>query len=414
MCKCYLCGARLVGEARTKEHVILNALGGRHYSYDLICQACNSGTGHLIDAELANQLRAVTNLLGVQRNRGKTQNVIVRRDSGEELIREPSGRMHPRRTSASSRLEGRTLQFEASGAPREVRRHLRKLKKKYPTIDIADALEKMKDQVSYTSERLTFYLDQLGGPTALRAVAKIAANFAVWREHVGTPSSALFISGKTQENDVAWWWSGADPIVERPSDAVLNVVSLVGGEGRIRAYVELLHAFRFGVLVDESYTGPYFTEVLARDVMTGLKIDLEWDPTKWKIDDLPELEDFRERMVLLGRVAEAASLERTVGEIANRGSRTLQEYRPNATSEDAAQMMWKEMEPLVLALLRTSRVTDSEAPDDEPEWISSAASGRDPTEAATAVDFDPTQLGVSSRPADSRHFRSPLEAVGHK
>lgn len=367
-CDCYLCLRPLTGEDRSEEHIIPNALGGRCSSYDLLCRDCNNSTGRGIDAELASQVLPVANLLGIKRERGEVPNVVVKRENGEELVRDSRGNMRPRRTSVASRLEGSTLRFEARGGPREVRQALRKLKKRYPTIDISDALDKIQAQISYTRESLEFSLDQLGGPTALRAVAKIAANFAVWRQHVVVPSCAPFVSGETQKNDVAWWWSGADPIVERPSDTVLNVVGLVGGEGRIRAYVELLHAFRFGVVVHEPYTGPSFTEVLARDVMTGSWIDVEWDPAKWKIDDLPPAEDFPGRMDAIVRVAQVAAHERSIREIVERAfARTLQERGPDATTEDLRPILWEEMESFVLAQIRASRATDSEPPDDELE-----------------------------------------------
>ena len=112
---CYLCLSPLTGEARSEEHIIPNALGGRCSSYDLLCRDCNNSTGQRIDAELASQLLPVANLLGIKRERGKVPNVIVKRESGEELVRDSSGNMRPRRTSVASRLEGSTLRFEASG-----------------------------------------------------------------------------------------------------------------------------------------------------------------------------------------------------------------------------------------------------------------------------------------------------------
>ena len=54
---CVLCEAPLVGEARTREHLIPASLGGRRRTSMALCRRCNSTTGHKWDAELELQLR---------------------------------------------------------------------------------------------------------------------------------------------------------------------------------------------------------------------------------------------------------------------------------------------------------------------------------------------------------------------
>ena len=54
---CVLCEAPLVGDARTREHVIPASLGGRRRTVKALCRECNSTTGHSWDAELERQLR---------------------------------------------------------------------------------------------------------------------------------------------------------------------------------------------------------------------------------------------------------------------------------------------------------------------------------------------------------------------
>ena len=56
MQRCVLCETLLVGDARTKEHVIPASLGGRRRTVKALCRQCNSTTGHVWDAELDRQL----------------------------------------------------------------------------------------------------------------------------------------------------------------------------------------------------------------------------------------------------------------------------------------------------------------------------------------------------------------------
>ena len=58
MRRCVLCGTFLVGEARTREHVIPASLGGKRRTSKALCRQCNSTTGHSWDAVLEQQLRA--------------------------------------------------------------------------------------------------------------------------------------------------------------------------------------------------------------------------------------------------------------------------------------------------------------------------------------------------------------------
>lgn len=354
--ECYLCHTPLVGDARTKEHIVLNALGGRYHSYDLICRGCNAKMGHSIDAELAKQLTPVANLLGLERKRGRARNVIVAREDGEEFVREPGGRLHPSRTMVATHIQGSRLHYEARGAPRKIRQALRKLQKKYPSIDVADALEQVEDQVTYVREPLTFTLNQLGGDEALRAVAKTAANFAVWKGRVRTPSCASFISGAEAQNGFAWWWVGPDPLVRRPPRGVLNAIVLVGGEGVVRAYVELLHAFRFGVLVQETYDGPDFVQSLARDALTGFEVDLDPNAFEWEVSEYPPAEAVREHLLTVIREAEVTSFERTLADIVDHAfARARETSGPDANADDLRSSFWKELEPLLVGLASGSR-----------------------------------------------------------
>jgi len=265
----------------------------------------------------------------------------------------------------STHVEGSTLRFEARGAPRKIRQALRKLEKRYPTIDIADALDQVEDQVTYVREPLTFTLNQLGGDEALRAVAKTAANFAVWKGRVRTPACASFISGEETQNDFAWWWVGPDPFVFRPPRGVLNAIVLVGGEGVVRAYVELLHAFRFGVLLQETYDGPGFVQVLARDTMAGSEVDLDANAFEWEVSEYPPAEDVREHLLTVIREAEVTSLERTLADIIDHAfARALETSGPDANTEDLRSFFWEEFEPLLVGLVSGSRHPEHDSSDE--------------------------------------------------
>jgi hypothetical protein len=86
MSTCYLCKNEITEQNITIEHIILNSMGGRLKSSNLICKECNSKFGDSFDAKLSKQFEFFANILDIKRERGKVQDVIMIREStGEEL-----------------------------------------------------------------------------------------------------------------------------------------------------------------------------------------------------------------------------------------------------------------------------------------------------------------------------------------
>lgn len=71
MSTCYLCNAVLTTDNSSIEHIILNSIGGRLKSQELLCKKCNSLLGESSDKELSNQLSLFAGLFQVKRERGE-------------------------------------------------------------------------------------------------------------------------------------------------------------------------------------------------------------------------------------------------------------------------------------------------------------------------------------------------------
>lgn len=82
---CALCNTALTKANSSKEHLILNAIGGRRKISGFLCANCNSSTGEDWDAALAEQLNPFSVFLGIQRERGTPppcrRNVMARSNS---------------------------------------------------------------------------------------------------------------------------------------------------------------------------------------------------------------------------------------------------------------------------------------------------------------------------------------------
>src|ERR1039458_2085888 len=76
MPECYLCSKALTADNESKEHILLNAIGGQLKSNDLLCRKCNSDFGHEADSELAAQLLFLSGHLNIKRDKG--ENPIIK------------------------------------------------------------------------------------------------------------------------------------------------------------------------------------------------------------------------------------------------------------------------------------------------------------------------------------------------
>ena len=136
--QCFICGADLSEENSSDEHILLNALGGHIHSNKLICKACNSAFGRTSDEELAKEMRFFASYLDVPRQRGKNQKV---RTLDEKYDMMPGGVPVLRNPIVKKTEYNKGFAIEAEVRDEsELRRILRELAKKYPGIDVQQAL----------------------------------------------------------------------------------------------------------------------------------------------------------------------------------------------------------------------------------------------------------------------------------
>lgn len=82
---CIFCGSAL--DRRTKpEHVLLNALGGRKTTTQVICSACNNRFGNGIDKALTDQVEVIRNTLQMKSGTGSAAPMLRKVQAGGEIL----------------------------------------------------------------------------------------------------------------------------------------------------------------------------------------------------------------------------------------------------------------------------------------------------------------------------------------
>ena len=93
MSTCYVCGVEISKDNWSLEHILLNSIGGRLKSRELICRDCNSAFGYEIDDILAEQLKIFANQLNISRDDGEEPpHIYGATEGGQKVSFDPGGK----------------------------------------------------------------------------------------------------------------------------------------------------------------------------------------------------------------------------------------------------------------------------------------------------------------------------------
>lgn len=271
---CAICDTPITSENDSREHIILNALGGRRTVPGFICDACNNTTGHSWDAALAKQLNPFSLFFRISRQGGTppaqefpiVSGGAIRVTPDGLALPKPTVSIAPNETSVAIRVVARTMA--------EAREILTGLKGKYPQVDIDATLAVAKPTYSYLNDPIKMDV-AIGGPDAGRSIVKSA--FALAVANGVAPSECeqakgYFASG---EDACFGYFNETDLLEGRPKNTVVHCVA-VGStdDGLLLGYVELFTVFRMVVCLSSNYHGKSISAVYAIDPVTGKELDV--------------------------------------------------------------------------------------------------------------------------------------------
>jgi hypothetical protein len=187
MPKCIFCENELTEDTK-REHILLNAFGGRKTTRRADCSECNANFGNTIDDEAAQQVKVLRNMLHLESGTGQPPPILKNVQSGQdtinlthdgrpELVAKPftvekrdDDRFDVRITATSIEEMARFIPHIAAQIGR-------------PEEDVIQMLESA--TASFTERRPDTVHHRLsfGGPLALRSIAKSC--LALWATRVG-------------------------------------------------------------------------------------------------------------------------------------------------------------------------------------------------------------------------------------
>ena len=272
MANCYMCGIELTEKNRTKEHIILNAIGGVLKSNNLICKQCNSDFGDKIDSLLAKQLQPFSVLMNVERDRGETPPIeAVRSSNNKKILVYPGGKPGSPKPDVQFFEENGQKRYRVIARnTKEMNQIYHGIKRKHPSATITDIGE----TVENINEKVTIEYD-LGGE-ALASVCKTAIGYYLYigreQEHI-----QLFIdSFKKQEVlDLCNFCYLDKPVIVKSEDGIFHSIAIVGDpvQKLLYAYVEFFNYYHVIVLLSNNYTGEDFQNVYCYNLIKKCECD---------------------------------------------------------------------------------------------------------------------------------------------
>jgi hypothetical protein len=277
---CALCNQELTPDNDSREHIVPESIGGRRRVKGFLCIDCNSRAGEKWDSVTARQLNALCLLFAIQRQTGTVRTRPLKTESGQIVRLHADGHLSLPDTQPAITIDGSEVKIQA---PRqttaEVRKMLRGLERRYPQLDVEQAMQNATEQRSYLSEpvRETF---NFGGHESGRSVVKSALALAV-DSGIKAPlceeaTECLRNEGKAP---CFGYFYKRDLVRKRPSNRVFHCVAIKAepSSQRLIGYVELFSLYRMVVCLSSRYTGDPLFRYYAIDPSTGQELDLDVD-----------------------------------------------------------------------------------------------------------------------------------------
>jgi hypothetical protein len=286
--KCYKCDTILTPLNSSREHIILNACGGKLKSNLLLCKTCNSNFGDKFDNELAKDINPLSNLLKIKRDRGTPQKVngldtlnnidYFLESSGDISLRKP---LIKEIDFENEDISKRRINIQA---PNEkiLKQTLNGLKRKYPDLNIEKALEEFTYDEKAFDKELKIKMS-IGGLKTFKSITKTAINFYMLKGGNRNEIKHLFeyLDGN-KDIGIVWFHYPDNEVYKPEKNEVVHIIKIVGKktEKILYAYVELFSTHCFLIKLNDNYSGKnldldYIFNVHSNEVKYELtKLDL--------------------------------------------------------------------------------------------------------------------------------------------
>lgn len=259
MAHCYLCDVVLNPENESDEHIVLNCIGGRLSSKQLLCKKCNSGFGEEADAELCKALEPFSVFFDVRRKRGSPPGFVAdEKTTGSKIKIHAGGDMTlARPIIKEDELGNGQTNIKITAPTIEMAKQiLHKYKKRKPNLDIDLLIKQAEDVTDKREHSLSFGLSVTNG--VVRSVLKSALGYYLFVGGRRTWIEHLLNKVNKKDADVpVHFWNRDESVFPVAGKDAYHAIGLVGDpvQELLYCYVEYYSTLKFIVALNQSYHG---------------------------------------------------------------------------------------------------------------------------------------------------------------
>ena len=279
---CYYCANEITPENKSKEHIIPDALGGRLSSSNLLCKSCNDRLGDTIDAELFKQLGFVADIIGVERDRKKSNKTVKMLDKsgkpvcvGERMVPKPNLTFP---LKGPDRLL--TIPVKNGTLGEAASRKKKELEKARGEGLVFTEHQDVVNETLYLTNNLTKKLGEIGfgGKDYFRAIGKIALNYLLYtKPEIGYSDDIIeLVRGKTDTNSCVFRYCPDHYMIHSIEDKEISHLLHIEGSREkeiLYCYLELFNFSNHIIIFSREYRGDDFKNTYCFDTVKGQEID---------------------------------------------------------------------------------------------------------------------------------------------
>ncbi|WP_284464585.1 HNH endonuclease [Chryseobacterium sp.] len=274
---CYSCNEKFTDSNSSQEHILLNSIGGRLKSKNLLCKDCNSKFGYKSDRELSKQLQFLANYLNIKREKGENQPLKgLISESGKKYNLTDGSK--PSLSKPEIEIEKQHDQINYSISARDEKELigiLNGIKKKHPELNIDEAKKHFKWKEEYLTESLTHNM-AIGGNLAFKSIVKTAVNYYIFIRNEKSQIEHLlpYLKDNEELSVVHHFHPKALPF-KKEIEEVSHTIHLVGNkhEKALYCFIEFFSCYSFLVLLSDNYIKENFVSTYTYDVIQNKIID---------------------------------------------------------------------------------------------------------------------------------------------
>jgi len=267
--KCYSCEKEITKQNVSEEHILLNAIGGKLKSKELLCKKCNSEFGDSFDSVLSKQLLFLSSFLNVDRDRGNHPKLKgAKTDSGEEIHLLVGGKPYYAKPSVETiNKDNEVILNIKARSEKELKQILKGLGRKFPQIDIEEIVKKSILETSYLKEPIKI-TQTIGGEKALNGITKIGLNYCIHTSKNFLPfRNTINILKNNSKNELCKHFY-LKKKYRKERQEICHIIHIQSNKGNknVIAYIEFFSSYSFLVLLSDDYTGNQISSTYCYDL----------------------------------------------------------------------------------------------------------------------------------------------------